>query len=264
MAARKKICPRCKGTGIQNTSMDGKSGVTCIDCNGKGYVFKKYLKETFKKKIALEGIDTVQLFMFIPQESLSVHIGYINYQNFLKENFDIKKIVLTDEIKSRICPAYFESQFSGHKPVEGVLCSRNKKLSMSACPFEDWQRLDCPVIAQCWNAYEAEPLNLSLTLTPLEYEVLCDALCEFSSWKNEKYCAKDYSPEKYYASLSLRQRLNISHDPILSYLGVPDINTRDPEYIAQREQEKIIREIESRAVGKALSPLGYGYWDEND
>lgn len=264
MAARKKICPRCKGTGISDTLAGGKSGVTCTDCDGKGYVFKKSLKESFKKKIALEGIDTVQLFMFIPQKNLPVHIGYIDYQNFYREKFDIKNIVLTDEIKSRICPAYFESQFSGHKPVEGVLCSRNKKLTMSACPFKDWQRLDCPAIVQCWRAYEAEPLKVSLNLTPLEYKVLHDALYNFSLWKNEKlYATKLYSPEEYYASLSLRQRLDIPHDPILSQLGIPDINERDPEYSAKLEQEKMIKRIEADAVGKAFSAYR-GYWDEND
>ena len=248
MAERKKICPRCKGTGISHTFSDGKTGASCIDCNGKGYVFNKSLKTSFKRKIALEGIETVFLWIYIPKgkddyihigfhecqdymkEYDSVPLGKIDYQNFLKDNFDVEKIVLTDEIKSRICPAYFESQFSGHKPVEGVLCSRNKKLSIDTCPLKPYQRRNCLGISYCWNAYdEANPVKLSLALTPLEYEVLCQAI----------YAYDIAFSEKRYAYATLRERFKLpSVDAYDAFPPgtLPTFDKNDPAYLERKEK----------------------------
>lgn len=243
MAERKKICPRCKGTGISNTFSDGKTGISCIDCNGKGYIFNKSLKTSFKRKIALEGIDRVFLWIYIPKGSEydSVPLGDIDYQDFLKDNFDVEKIVLTDEIKSRICPAYFESQFSGHKPVEGVLCSRNKKLSIDACPLKPYQRRNCLGISCCWNAYdEANPVKLSLALTPLEYEVLRQAIYEYDMAFSEKR----------YAYATLRERFKLpsvdAYDAFPSDT-LPTFDKNDPAYLAKKAK------IAQRGVNRAFA-----------
>lgn len=237
---RKKICPKCDGTGIANILIDRKIGSMCPECKGKGYIFKKSSKNVFKAKKAIDGIETVHLIMTIPQQDEPIYAGEVDYESFYQDKLSSKNIIVSDYVKSRICPAYFEKSFHIHKKCGSVLCSHNERLSLKNCPFESWQKLDTLGISYCWDSYEKEgsEKKINISLTPSEYDFLCHALTQ-SSVRNLAY------RETLYALLSLRRKLDFfplkkvsaykdqetRYARLCGDLGIPRYNENDSEIL---------------------------------
>ena len=134
----KKICDRCKGTGLQRDPIRHERAISCMVCDGKGFTEVTSLvngEEEFHQKKRLEGIKDVILLAyesirseytgssFFKVEDLNglprlysvewnypgasaLLIGTIPYEDFLNDNVNLQTVSLHPENKKDRCPGF--------------------------------------------------------------------------------------------------------------------------------------------------------------
>ena len=288
----KKICDRCKGTGLQRGPIWNERAISCMICDGKGFIEVTSLvngEKEFHQKKRLEGIKDVILLAYESLRSeytgtssfkvkdlhgvsqwYSVEwsysgasvspIGTISYEDFLNDNVNLQTVSLHPENKKDRCPGFvLEHMLQKGREVECLFCSGKA----TKCPLKPWQRTE-NLRAYCWKSFEEAlnpPSTTSLELSEEEYKILKDSINLYL----KTFLEKNISIDALYTFLSLKWKIfNTTaekrwKDVFLNVDDIPMENSQVAEARKKKEEEFDPKRQVQKMMEKWLSG-SLGYW----
>ena len=292
----KKICDRCKGTGLQRGPIWNERAISCMICDGKGFIEVTSLvngEKEFHQKKRLEGIKDVILLAYeslrseytgtssfkvkdlhgVPQwysvewsysEASVSPIGTISYEDFLNDNVNLQTVSLHPENKKDRCPGFvLEHMLQKGREVECLFCSGKA----TKCPLKPWQRTE-NLRAYCWKSFEEAlnpPSTTSLELSEEEYRILKDIINLYSLSILKAFREKNVSIDALYTFLSLKWKIcNTPSEKRWEdvFSNVDDFPMENPQVAAKRKEKE--EEFSSkRQIQKMMENWlsgSLGYW----
>ena len=148
----KKICERCKGSGLIAINSTKKTAIWCKKCSGKGYIMSDYDPFTTRLKADVDvvKIPAVAENSYFPSYTPMIEI---DYESFCKGEFNRDTLRLSQEDRKFVCPALFESfcnPDTRKKGTEDMPCYNIDFLNYFCCPFS----LNEKTILDCWEKYD--------------------------------------------------------------------------------------------------------------
>lgn len=147
----KKICERCKGSGLIAINSTKKTAIRCNVCFGKGYITSDYDPFTTRK---LAEVKVVKIPAIYPEHSTTyIPMLEIDYSDFCNNVLNRDTLRLRQEDRKFVCPALFESfcnPDTRKKGTEDMPCYNIDFLNYLCCPFS----LNEKTILDCWEKYD--------------------------------------------------------------------------------------------------------------